>query len=848
MSLKLEKEIDPSTLKVPKSAPPLEAVNDSDRQDGNQEFIAAIFNNTPEGAYAAICTKPENPEVGGWSAQRVGDAFKELSAKQNNYLNCSSFRQTDNVPFNVKKEQFFAYYFILLDDLGTKVSLSRLNEFELSWLIETSPDNYQGGIILDRPITSYDEANQLIQAVIEAGLCDSGSSGVSRWARLPVGINGKPKYNKLGKPFECKLIKWGPDKRYTPQEIISRLELKLVSTNKEKTSTKSVANNTDDVFTPGLEKNQVISKLIERGLYKKQLDSIRHDITCPWLNEHTDELDNGTAYFEPSEYSPLGGFCCHHSHREKYHIRELLDYLDVQDVAAQNKPVIRIVSGDLHRVIDAAEKELANSGKHYQSGGLIVSIAIDSVTGDPSIVPSSIPALTKELSIAATWLKHDGRSKEWVPCDPPQRHIAILNDAQKYQYLPVLKGVVRQPYFLEQTGVLITQMGYNETSQLFGVFDPKKFEMPEPTKEVAQDALTLLRGLLAEFHFVSDEDEAAALSAIFTAVVRSILPYAPAFHVKAPVSGSGKTYLCELIGAFAGPAGNQKVSYPASSEEATKVVLALLLTSPAAIEFDDMDTDWKPHGIIKRMLTAEQVTDRILGLSKSATVSTRTLFLGSGNNVGPVRDLLRRVLTININPRCTTPAVISYKDSPVDKVRKQRGEYVCAVLTIMQAWKEAGSPRVDVESIATYSGAWSDYCRYPLIWLGFVDPAKNLLEQIKHDPDEEVLKELLVEWNHVFGSIPTTVRKVIKKIAAEEYKSTDKSDFCNALYELPVFDKGEINPSKLGWFLKKNANRVINGYEFQKCEADGRTAWRVVYVKSSDIPLPAKQKKNDDLT
>jgi hypothetical protein len=197
----------------------------------------------------------------------------------------------------------------------------------------------------------------------------------------------------------------------------------------------------------------------------------------------------------------------------------------------------------------------------------------------------------------------------------------------------------------------------------------------------------------SEFHFVAAADKAAALAAIFTAVVRPTLPYAPAFHVHAPVFGSGKTYLCELIGAFAGPGRNAKVSYPTTSEEATKVILSLLLTSPAVIEFDDMDTDWIPHGTIKRMLTAEYITGRILGVSKTATVSTRTLFLGSGNNVGPIRDLLRRVLTIHIDPRCATPATMSYKGFPVDKVRQNRGVYVMAVLTIIRAWRAAGSPR-----------------------------------------------------------------------------------------------------------------------------------------------------------
>ena len=156
--------------------------------------------------------------------------------------------------------------------------------------------------------------------------------------------------------------------------------------------------------------------------------------------------------------------------------------------------------------------------------------------------------------------------------------------------------------------------------------------IPNPTKDAAQAALTLLKDLLEEFYFVDAHDKSAALAAIFTAVVRPTLAHAPAFHVRAPVFGSGKTYLCELIGTFAGPGGNKKVSYPATSEEANKVVLALLLANPAVVEFDDMDTDWIPHGIIKRMLTAENVTERILGYNKTATVSTRTLFLGSGVN------------------------------------------------------------------------------------------------------------------------------------------------------------------------------------------------------------------------
>ena len=76
-----------------------------------------------------------------------------------------------------------------------------------------------------------------------------------------------------------------------------------------------------------------------------------------------------------------------------------------------------------------------------------------------------------------------------------------------------------------------------------------------------------------------------------------------------------------------------------------------------------------PHGSINRMLAAGHIAGRILGVSRTATVNTPTLFLGSGNKVGPIRDLLCRVLTIHIDPRCATPATFSYKGLPVDKVR-----------------------------------------------------------------------------------------------------------------------------------------------------------------------------------
>lgn len=579
----------------------------------------------------------------------------------------------------------------------------------------------------------------------------------------------------------------------------------------------------DDVLTHKAIENPVVTEAKARGFYKTPLGSGMHEIKCPWGHEHANSAENSATYTEPDEYQTSGSFRCKDASHSHISAKDLMEELGVPKMVARNKPTIRNVAGDLHSVVDASEKVLASRGKFFQSGTVIVSVTTDPTTGNPAIAPIGMLTLTRELSAAASWEKEDSSSGGWKPCDPPARHVSILYNSSEYRYLPPLAGVARQPYLNEGDGTLVIEPGYNETTQIFGVFDPAQFQLPEPTMEAALQALATLKNLLAEFHYSSDHDRSAMLSAIITAVLRPSLAHAPAFHVRAHDIGSGKSYACELISAFASPAPSEKVSYPTTSEEATKVILSLLLKNPAVIEFDDMDSDWIAHGAFKRMLTAEFVTDRVLGHSKTATVRTRVLFLGSGNNVGPRDDMRRRVGTINLDPKCATPTTMEYKGSPVDEVRKNRGAYVAAVLTIVQAWIRAGKPRSPVKSIASY-GAWSDYCRQSLLWLGLPDPTTSLLDQVTRDPDGDPLVEMLHAWKAAFGTAATTVRKALHT-AANGQKELDA-----AIRDCLGEERGQPNPSKMGWFLKKHAGRIIKGMRFVEATADGRKAWKIAVL------------------
>lgn len=776
-----------------------------------------------------VCSKAGDPTAGGWHALAAEDVDRQCPVRANNYFNCSSFMVGESGEVQARKDQFSAFHVLVLDDVGTKVDRAKLAGVTPTWEIETSPGNSQVGFRLTMPIEDQALVKRLQEAVIAAELCDKGAGGSARWMRLPYAINGKAKYqDEADAPFTCRLVTWNPDTDYTVDALADTLGLNLAAakvasvTGTVGLERHATTERGNDVFTPTPSENPVVTAFRERGLYKRLISPGRHEVTCPWVSQHTDEVDGGAAYFEPDDDHPNGGFKCQHSHGDSYRIGQLLDFLGIKPEIARGKARIDVVAGEMNRVRRAAERTLALRGGYYQAGGAIVVIRTDPGTKDISTELLTEAPLTSALADAADWYRYDGRSQKSVRTDPPPRNVQALLKAQQFEYLPVLTGLARQPFFRETDGELVKTPGYDQVTGRYAAFDGASFALPQPTEQAARDALAVLNELLDEFKFAGPADRAAALCAMLTAAVRPSLPVAPAFNITASTPGSGKSYLASTILPFAGPGAALKVSYPTSADEATKTMLSIFLAAPAAVLFDDMQSNWVPFGTMNRALTSDTITDRVLGISRTVTVGTRSLIMGTGNNVGPIRDMTRRVVTIRLHHRTATPALQSYVGQPAELVRANRGKYVAAALTIIAAWKAAGSPRADVPSIASY-GAWSDMCRQPLLWMGQPDPATSIIEQLLHDPDQDDLGKLLTAWHAAVGDRPIMLRDLI-------LQSADDVALEDALLDLPVTDRDVINRSKLGWYLKKNANRVVGGFELQAAECSTRNAWRVVAV------------------
>jgi len=112
----------------------------------------------------------------------------------------------------------------MCDDVGTKAEIPSLSP---SYIIESSPNNFQYGYILSEPEPSIDKAKTLINHLVKSGYSDPGANGVVRLARLPGGINGKK--DKPHKDFRVRLVLWEPTTTYSYSELLAYFKPKQKS-------------------------------------------------------------------------------------------------------------------------------------------------------------------------------------------------------------------------------------------------------------------------------------------------------------------------------------------------------------------------------------------------------------------------------------------------------------------------------------------------------------------------------------------------------------------------------------------------------------------------------------------
>jgi hypothetical protein len=270
-------------------------------------------------------------------------------------------------------------------------------------------------------------------------------------------------------------------------------------------------------------------------------------------------------------------------------------------------PQIRIVPGELPRVVNEAETALIGLGREmYQRSGLIVRPVLSKLVGHKGretegwqLIPVTSPHLVETLTCAAQFLKFDRRSNSWTPTDAPVTVADTYLARQGHWNLPSITGVTSAP-FLRGDGSVCTIPGHDAATGI--LYKPGcDFEtVPgSPTKDDAMAALALLEDLISEFPFVTPADRAVALSVILTALDRCNMLAAPMHAFTAPSPGAGKSKLMDMAAAFLTGRRAPVIAQGNTEEELEKRLGAKLLTGDLIIAgaarprcFQPTPSDW----------------------------------------------------------------------------------------------------------------------------------------------------------------------------------------------------------------------------------------------------------------
>lgn len=488
------------------------------------------------------------------------------------------------------------------------------------------------------------------------------------------------------------------------------------------------------------------------------------------------------------------------------------------------RPIIRIMPGQLPQQVEQAEQALidANNGL-YCYGDRLVHIEWDMirVSGGGTanalrLFESNAANVRERLEKAARFEKWDKRSNIFVVCSCPDE-IATTLLARGAWKLPPLLGAVTAPT-MRPDGSIIDVPGYDKATAI--VFNPHGVVFPtvcsQPSREEALKALAGIERILRGFTFVTPADKAVALSAIITAVVRRAMPVAPMHAFSSPMPGSGKSMLVDIASVIA--TGWRAAVMSADDDRGNNVELdkrlaSALLMGHAIVSIDNMDRPLS-GGFLCQCLSQHLMTIRIFSTLTDRIAPNTIMYYATGNNLLVMNDATRRVLVCNVNPNVERPELRHFNFKPVSMALRARPKLVAKCLTIIRAYLSSGD-RVSCPELGGYE-EWTRLVRSPLIWLGQADPA-SVIEKVRAgDPALSRTRAVIEAWERVIGRRDVRVRDVIKEAnKAAEFGEQDADYYVNmdlhdALRGIAQGSgKEDINPDKLGHWLRKHLNTVI---------------------------------------
>ena len=197
--------------------------------------------------------------------------------------------------------------FMVLDDVGTK---SKVPPLAPTWIIETSPDNYQYGYTFaldDQPLKG--DFSAAIKAIADAGFTDGGAINPVRNFRVAGSVNLKPNRDS----FASKLIELHPEREFSLPQICEALAVTPAPADTASIATIRLKDDGgDDVLSWMNSNGMIITPKNGEGWV---------GVVCPNSASHSD--GNPEARYKPLDRS----FCCYHEHCQDLDSKTFLSWV-----------------------------------------------------------------------------------------------------------------------------------------------------------------------------------------------------------------------------------------------------------------------------------------------------------------------------------------------------------------------------------------------------------------------------------------------------------------------------------------------------------------------------------------
>lgn len=391
--------------------------------------------------------------------------------------------------------------------------------------------------------------------------------------------------------------------------------------------------------------------------------------------------------------------------------------------------------------------------------------------------------------------------------------------------LKSLKAVITAPVITRQ-GRVLERIGYDAETQLYLAMqdDPP----PVPASVDVDAAIAAAQVLLHPFRgfsLATRLDRGVLLALALTAVLRPVLPTAPAGGVDAPVQASGKTLLAQCLGALA--TGMTPGDYPHTAgrddEETRKRITSILAQGERVIVWDNILGHFDSAAMAS-LLTAETFKDRILGKSEIATLPNRALVLLTGNNLALAGDMPRRVLLCRLDAGVQDPAHRKFDFDALREVKDSRQQLVQAALVLVRGYQQSDAAKTGGaepgESTASFED-WDELVRQPCAWLArllpdqYQDPADALKNAIANDPEKEMLGDMLKNIGAVMGFETWFGAKELHTQLTGFIFASDpaRQELADALASLM---HGKMSVSGLGRVLGYRVGRLVDDMRLMK--------------------------------